>query len=74
MSTATDMLAKYLEAESNILEGKVVWFGERRLFLEDLPEVIKGRREWEARVAAESATAARVPTLGGRSFSVARFD
>lgn len=74
MSTATDMLAKYMAAEASVLEGKVVWFGERRLFLEDLPEIIKGRKEWEARVAGESAAAAGVPTFAGRTFSVARFD
>jgi hypothetical protein len=74
MSTATDMLAKYLAAEEAILEGKVVWFNEKRLFMEDLPEIIKGRREWEARVAAEASAASGVPAIGGRRFTVARFD
>lgn len=76
MSTATDMLAKYLAAEQAILEGKEARLGDRVLRMEDLAEVRKGRQEWEARVSAEDARAARgnVGRLGGASFSLARLD
>lgn len=68
------MLAKYLAAEQSILEGKAVRLGERSLQLEDLAEVRQGRREWEARVQAEAASAAEAPTLGGLGFSLAKMD
>lgn len=74
MSTATDMLANYLAAEQAILEGKEARLGDRMLRLEDLAEVRKGRLEWEQRVAAESATSAEAPRIGGIAFSHARLD
>lgn len=74
MSTATDMLAKYLAAEQAILEGKEVRLGDRLLKMEDLPNVIAGRREWEQRVSAESVTTARAPKIGGMTFSLASFN
>ncbi|NYE62198.1 hypothetical protein FHW58_003413 [Duganella sp. 1224] len=73
MSAATEMLAKYLTAEAAILEGKEVSFGERKLRMEDLDMVIAGRKDWEAKVAAEAANAAGRPTVGGVAFSVANF-
>lgn len=58
MSTATDMLARYIEAEQAILLGQsVVWAG-RSLTYADLARIQEGRREWEVRVQAESAQAA----------------
>lgn len=58
MSTATDMLARYTEAEQAILLGQsVVWQG-RSLTYADLEKIQNGRREWEARVQAEQAQAA----------------
>lgn len=74
VSTATDMLAKYLQAEADILAGKEVRFADRMLRLEDLAEIRAGRKEWERRVAGESNAAAGVPTIGGLTFSRARFD
>lgn len=75
MTTATDMLDKYLKAEAAILEGKEVRFGERTLRMEDLDMVQKGRLEWERRVAAENASAiGSRPTFGGTGFSVANFN
>jgi len=74
MSTATDMVAAYIAAETAILAGKEVRFQDRMVRREDLPEIRAGRREWEQRVAAESATAAGAPTIGGVRFSVARMD
>ena len=74
MTTATDMLAKYLTAEAALLEGKEVSLGDRRLRMEDLPSIIAGRQEWERRAAAETARANRAPTIGGLSVSVASFN
>ena len=74
MTTATDMLAKYLAAESALLEGKVTRMDDRLLQMEDLAEIRKGRIEWEKRVSAESMRAARAPTIGGLSYSIARMD
>lgn len=75
MTTATDMLAKYLAAEQAILEGKSVEFKGRKLSYEDLAEIRAGRIEWESRVAAEStATTSKVKQIGGLNFAVARFD
>ena len=73
MTTATTMLAKYLDAEVGILAGKQISFNGRTLGMEDLDKVIAGRKEWEQRVAAESNAAAGRPTIGGMTFSVARF-
>lgn len=73
MTTATDMLANYLAAEAAILEGKEVSMGDRKLRMEDLASVIAGRKEWERRVSLKVAVANRTPTIGGVSFSLARF-
>ncbi|MDO1474673.1 hypothetical protein [Comamonas thiooxydans] len=70
MSTATDMVAKYLEAEAALLLGKTVSFGGRTLTVENLDSIRKGRQEWERRAAAEQ----RRSGVGGLSYSVARFD
>lgn len=74
MTTATDMLAKYLEAEAAILDGKEVRLADRMVRLEDLEWVQKGRREWESKVSSEQARAAGVQRVGGLTFSLARFD
>ena len=58
MSTATDMLQKYLDAEAAILSGQSVRFGERMLTRADLDMVQKGRAEWERKVGAENRIAA----------------
>lgn len=65
MTTATDMLAAYLAAEAAVLQGKEVTFDGRTYRSEDLDAIRAGRKEWEAKVAAESGRAAKVPTLGG---------
>jgi hypothetical protein len=54
MSTATDMLQKYIDAEAAILTGQSVRFGERLLTRADLDMVQSGRREWERKVAVEN--------------------
>lgn len=71
MSIATEMVAKYLEAEAALLLGKSVSFGGRTLSSENLAEIRKGRQEWERRAAAEGKGGANI---GGLSYSVARFD
>lgn len=53
MTTATDMLQKYIDAEAAILDGQIVRFGERQLTRANLIEVQNGRKDWERRVAAE---------------------
>ncbi len=58
MSTATDMLAKYLAAEAAILTGQTVRWGERLLTRADLAEVRKGRQEWETKTAAQAGASA----------------
>lgn len=74
MTTATDMLAKYLAAEAALLQGKEVSFGDKRLRMEDLPAIREGRKEWEQRANAETLKSSGAPTLGGLSFSVANFN
>jgi hypothetical protein len=65
-TSASEMVAFYLEAEVAVLQGKTVRHGDRLLTMEDLPEIRKGRAEWERRAAAEAS--------GSRSlYSVARF-
>ncbi|EIL99137.1 hypothetical protein [Rhodanobacter thiooxydans] len=54
MSTATDMLARYLAAETAILGGQVYKWGDRQLTRADLSMVQTGRREWERKVNAEN--------------------
>lgn len=73
MTTSAQILAKYLEAEQAILAGKTISFQGRSMGMEDLAEIRKGRQEWEARVAQENRGASRRPSIGGMSYSVARF-
>lgn len=54
MSTATDKLAEYLSAEAAVLKGQTVDIDGQRVSLPDLPEIRKGRIEWERRVSAEA--------------------
>lgn len=58
MSTATDMRDAYLAAERAVLKGQSVRLGERMVSRADLPEIIRGRKEWELRVLAETRAAA----------------
>ncbi len=53
MSTATELLQKYIDAEAAILSGQTVRFGERLLTRANLLEVQQGRREWQRAVDAE---------------------
>lgn len=79
LAQAQAMLENYLAAEADLLLGKEVRLGvagggvDRLWRSEDLPEIIKGRREWERRVSGLQARAAGVPTFGGVRFSHANF-
>lgn len=73
MTTSAQMLAKYLEAEQAVLAGKTITFQGRSMGMENLQEIRAGRLEWEGRVAQESRGASRRPSIGGMSYSVARF-
>jgi hypothetical protein len=77
LADAQATLAAYLKAETDILAGKEVRFsasGSDRLHrMEDLEQVRAGRQEWERKVAALQAGAARAPTIDGLGYSVADF-
>ena len=69
MSTDTDMLERYLEAERAVLEGQAFqWHDGRRLTMANLPEIQRGRAYWERRV-----TQRKRQVMGGISTSTARF-
>lgn len=58
MTTATDMVTRYLAAEQKILAGQSVIWGDQHLTLADLAAVRRGRKEWEQRVNNEQRQAA----------------
>jgi hypothetical protein len=76
---AQAMLAKYIEAESAVLEGKTVRMGtggsgiDRLWTSEDLAAIRDGRKEWERKVSTLQRGADGMPRFGGVSFSVASF-
>lgn len=72
--TASEMLAKYLAAEAAVLQGQEFVFEGRRVTRADLEQIRAGRKEWEAKVAAERARSMGAPTIGGLGFSLARID
>ena len=58
MSQATEMLDAYIAAEKAVLMGQSYRMGERQLTRSNLAEIVAGRKEWERKVALESAAAA----------------
>lgn len=72
--TASEMLAKYLSAEAAVLQGQQIEFEGRRVSRADLESIRQGRKEWEARVAAERRAQSGAPSIGGLGFAVARLD
>ena len=71
MSTATDMLAAYLAAETALLTGgREVRLGDRWLVRANLPEIVAGREKWQAAVADEQRKAA---TGSGLNLSIGIF-
>lgn len=65
------MIAAYLAAEAAILAGKDISFQGRRVAMEDLDAIRKGRQEWEAKARTEQQPAGRRGGLGG--YAVASF-
>lgn len=56
--SASQMLAHYQQAERDVLlYGKASTSDGRSLTTADLPQIIAGRQEWEARVMAEARAA-----------------
>lgn len=73
MSTATDMLQKYIDAETAILAGQAFKWGDQQLTRADLAEIRAGRAEWQRRVNSENAlTAGRTPGVALADFSGCR--
>lgn len=68
MSTASDLLTLYIEAEKKILKGQTVEFGGRRLTFADLDTIKSEREKLERRVFAEQQAA-----KGRKTHSVATF-
>jgi len=50
MSGASEMYELYLAAEKKVLGGQSVKFGDRTMTRADLPEIIKGRKDWARQV------------------------
>ena len=69
MTTATDMLAKYLAAEQAILEGKEARLGDRTahggIIVAGLPTVLIGRNDGECIAQAACAGAAHFQSASG---------
>ncbi|MEZ0231890.1 MAG: hypothetical protein ACAH12_03550 [Methylophilaceae bacterium] len=75
MTTASEMVEKYLAAELDLLAGKEVSFNGRSLKMENLQEIRAGRLEWEGRVSREIAIkSGDKNSIGGRGFALARLD
>ena len=64
MSIATDMVALYVAAEKAVLQGQSYTIAGRSLTRANLIDIRNGRKEWEAKVAAENSKA-----QGGSSLS-----
>ena len=69
MSTATDMLQLYLDAETKVLAGQAVDWGDRKLTRANLAEIRAGRAEWQRAVNRE-----KPASDGGGSWSLANFN
>lgn len=65
MTTSTEMITLYTEAEKAVLLGKSYEINGRKLTRENLSEIVKGRQEWERRQRAEN--------NAGRGHSLASF-
>jgi len=68
------MLAKYLQAEIDVLAGKTITFQGRSMSMENLEQIRAGRKEWEQKVSLQTGRAVCRPTIGGMPFSVASFN
>lgn len=63
MSTATDMVDLYIQAEKDVLEGKTVQMDGRTMTMEDLDKIRTGRKEWEQRVNSDAVIASGKSSL-----------
>lgn len=72
MSTATDMLQKYIDAEAAVLLGHSVTIGGRTLTRANLVEIQAGRREWQIKVDAEARKSANQQGYAVADFSRCR--
>lgn len=55
MSIAQDMVNLYTEAEKKVLAGQSYTIGNRTMTRANLPEIRKGRQEWEEKLRSEQA-------------------
>lgn len=69
MTTAQQMVDRYMEAEQAVLDGRSITFGGRTLTMENLEQIRAGRMEWERRAAAAS----RAASGGQAGVSLATF-
>lgn len=44
------MIQLYIEAEKNVLAGKSITFNGQQMSMENLSDIIEGRKEWERRL------------------------
>lgn len=63
------MLDAYLAAEKAVLEGVSVRWGERSLTRANLPDIVKARQDWEAKLS--RCLAGCASRLGGANVSLA---
>ena len=64
MTATTDMRDAYLTAELELIQnGRTNAIGDRTLTRADLPDIRRGRQEWEARARAEAAASVNAPGL-----------
>lgn len=63
-----NMIQRYLDAETSVLEGKSITFNGQSMTMENLSEIRKGREFWERRLTSLTAT-----RRGRPMYKVARF-
>lgn len=63
-----NMIQRYLDAETSVLEGKSITFNGQSMTMENLSEIRKGRESWERRLTSLTAT-----HRGRPMYKVARF-
>ena len=69
MTTASEMLALYIDAEKAVLTGKEFMLNGRRIVREDLAMIRAGRQEWERKAQAENNQAAGKSRFAYADFS-----
>ncbi|MFS7161885.1 hypothetical protein AB6825_22890 [Serratia proteamaculans] len=63
-----NIIQRYLDAETSVLEGKSITFNGQSMTMENLSEIRKGRESWERRLTSLTAT-----RRGRPMYKVARF-